>query len=78
MPLITVESTWSAAIPVSTGAVVQNQGRTTIYVCPGASASRGNSYIVPPSQGVRLTDATQVFVSTLGRREGLACIIEGS
>lgn len=78
MPLIPVTRAWSAAIVTAPGDVVQNQGKTVIYLCPGATADRANAYELAPHDGVRLDTATQVFVATLSRRDGLAAIIRGT
>jgi hypothetical protein len=78
MPLYPVNSSWSAAIPVASGNVVQNQGQNTIYVCPGATAERGNSIEIKPDRAYRIESATQIFISTLGPRASLACIIVGA
>lgn len=77
MPVYPATNTWSAAIPVQAGDLVQNTGSHMILVCAASPAADGDAVEVLPNKAVTITAATSVFVRCLSRRPGEVKVIRG-
>lgn len=65
MPAYPVTRNWSASIAVTAGDIVQNKGHNAIHVCPIDPPTEDDAVELQPGDGVKITDATEIFVATL-------------
>ncbi|RCW77124.1 hypothetical protein, partial [Paracoccus lutimaris] len=78
MPAYTATDSWSAAITVAAGDIIQNTGRRLLLVCPVTPAADGDAVDLHPDQpGFAFDRATSIRVRSGSRLEGSFKIIRG-
>lgn len=77
MPRHTVTNEYSAPITVAAGDLVQNTGRSMLYVCFATPADDDDAAEIQPGRGVEVVNATAMRVRSASRHGGEVKVIRG-